>query len=94
MTVENNVIKNAGISAGGVGPIPMFLEKASAFLVGKPVSESLINEAVAIAIDEISPISDARGAAEYKRLLLGQLIKGHFIKLFPGLDVDKILLRS
>jgi len=32
---------------------------------------------------EISPISDARGTAAYKRLLLGQLIKAHFLTIFP-----------
>ena len=34
-------------------------------------------------MSEISPISDARGTAEYKRLLLRQLIFAHFILLFP-----------
>ncbi|MDZ7635148.1 MAG: hypothetical protein U5L72_12280 [Bacteroidales bacterium] len=33
--------------------------------------------------EEISPISDARGSAEYKRLLLRQLLIAHFLKLFP-----------
>ncbi|MBT5115607.1 MAG: (2Fe-2S)-binding protein, partial [Candidatus Marinimicrobia bacterium] len=32
---------------------------------------------------EISPISDVRGSADYKRLLLRQLFYAHFIKLFP-----------
>ena len=40
---------------------------------------------------EISPISDARGSAAYKKLLLGQLIKAHFITLFPALNVEKLL---
>ncbi|HOW31657.1 MAG TPA: hypothetical protein PLP88_08825, partial [Bacteroidales bacterium] len=32
---------------------------------------------------EISPISDIRGSAKYKRLLLRQLFIAHFIELFP-----------
>ena len=84
ITIENGVITDAGISAGGVGPIPMFLQKASEFLKGKNISEEIINEAIATAQTEISPISDARGTAEYKRLLLGQLIKAHLSSLFPG----------
>jgi xanthine dehydrogenase small subunit len=91
ITLDGNVMTEAGISAGGVGPVPMFLQKASAFLKGKNTSENIIHETVAIALDEISPISDARGRAEYKRLLLGQLIKAHFIKLFPGLDAEQLL---
>ncbi|HEX8462921.1 MAG TPA: FAD binding domain-containing protein, partial [Segetibacter sp.] len=88
---ENNVIIEASISAGGVSPIPLYLEKASGFLQGKILSEELIIEATEVAQTEISPISDARGTAEYKRLLLNQLIKAHFIVLFPEIEVVKLL---
>jgi xanthine dehydrogenase small subunit len=40
---------------------------------------------------EILPISDARGTKEYKRLLLGQLIKAHFITLFPSLETTNLI---
>jgi xanthine dehydrogenase small subunit len=91
ITMNGNTIVEAGISAGGVGPIPMFLEKTCAFLKGKQLSENIIEEAIAIAQTEISPISDARGTKEYKRLLLGQLIKAHFITLFPEIQAEKVL---
>ena len=71
------------ISAGGVGPVPMILEKTSEFLQGKIVSNDIIKQAIEIMNSEISPISDARGNKEYKSLLLGQLIKSHFITLYP-----------
>ena len=91
ISIDNERIVAAGISAGGVGPIPMYLRKASEFLNGKIISEELINEVIEIGQTEISPISDARGTAEYKRLLLGQLIRGHFMELFPGLNIEKIV---
>lgn len=69
------------ISAGGVGPVPMLLNETSAYLTGKTIDEDIIEEAIAIAQTEITPISDTRGSAAYKRLLLGQLIKAHFITL-------------
>jgi xanthine dehydrogenase small subunit len=34
-------------------------------------------------LSEIAPISDTRGSAQYKRLLLQQLLYAHFVKLFP-----------
>jgi xanthine dehydrogenase small subunit len=71
------------ISAGGVGPIPMLLKATSAYLSRKSINENSLEEAIEIAQTEISPISDTRGSAEYKRLLLGQLIKAHFITLYP-----------
>jgi xanthine dehydrogenase small subunit len=92
LTVENDLITGAGISAGGVAPIPMYLEKTSNFLIGKEVREHIVAETIQIAQLEISPISDARGTAEYKRLLLSQFIKAHFLTLFSGLEVDKILI--
>ncbi len=71
-------------SAGGVSPVPLYLEKTGAFLTGRPVSADVIRQACRVMHDEISPITDARGSAEYKRLLLRQLLIAHFAKLFPG----------
>lgn len=89
--VKGGVIAEAGISAGGVGPVPAFLPGASSLLEGRQVDENLVREIVEKARAEISPISDARGTVVYKRLLLGQLIKAHFITLFPNLSVDTLL---
>ncbi|MFD2934521.1 FAD binding domain-containing protein [Spirosoma flavum] len=92
ITVEGDVITNVRLSAGGVAPIPKQLPQTAEFLTGKLLTEALINEATAIAQTEIAPISDARGTETYKRLLLSQLIKAHFIKLFPALDVRRLLV--
>jgi xanthine dehydrogenase small subunit len=70
------------ITAGGVGPIPMYLKNTSDYLSTNKISEPVIIEACAIAEKEISPITDVRGSAAYKTLLLQQLIKAHFIVLF------------
>ncbi|MDQ6812459.1 MAG: FAD binding domain-containing protein [Bacteroidota bacterium] len=91
ITVAEGFIKVAHLSAGGVGPIPMFLKETSLYLQGKPINEDVIARAISIADREVSPISDARGTATYKRLLLGQLIKAHFLTLFPHLQVEKLL---
>ncbi|MEJ7673549.1 MAG: hypothetical protein WKF59_12790 [Chitinophagaceae bacterium] len=58
----------------------------------KKVTAELIDEAIEIAQSEISPISDARGSEDYKRLLLTQLIKAHFITLFPKLEKQKTVI--
>jgi len=54
-------------------------------LKGKKVNEETILQLIEIVQKDISPISDARGSAEYKKFLLGQLIKAHFMELFPEL---------
>jgi len=91
ITMDEDRIGSAAISAGGVGPVPMYLEKTSIFLSGQFVSEELIYKAIEIAHIEISPISDARGTKEYKTLLLGQLIKAHFLVLFPGIKFSNLI---
>ena len=91
VVTDGDIISSAGLSAGGVGPTPAYLSLSSDFLIGKKISVELITALTAIVQTEILPISDARGTATYKRLLLSQLIKAHFITLFPWLDVQKIM---
>ena len=83
LQIENDCITEAHLSAGGVGPTPAYLIKSVTFLKGKSINENTINEVISIAQTEISPISDTRGTAAYKRLLLVQLIKAHFL-IFSG----------
>ncbi|HEY4111057.1 FAD binding domain-containing protein [Puia sp.] len=91
LTVDGDTIRQAHCSAGGVGPIPLYLQKTSQFLAGHQISAALVDAAIDSALTEISPISDVRGTAEYKRLLLGQLIKAHFITLFHHLPEEEWL---
>lgn len=83
LKVDNNLVTEAFVAAGGVGPIPMFLARTSEFLKGKAISEEVLKAAAEVAQQEIAPISDARGTAQYKRLLLRQLFYAHFIAFFP-----------
>lgn len=71
------------LSAGGVGPVPLYLSRTANYLTGKEITCDHIRQAASIAQTEISPISDIRGSANYKHLLLRQLIFAHFITLFP-----------
>ena len=85
LRVEKAVIVEAHVSAGGVAPIPLYLTKTSAFLQGKTPGtwSEWFPEAQEILQSEISPISDVRGTAAYKKLLLKQLFHAHFMELFP-----------
>ena len=83
--VSGGVIDRATISMGGVAPIPLVLSRTGGFLRGKPIHVDTIRDALPIAQSEVSPISDVRGSADYKRLLVNQLIIAHFTELFPDL---------
>ncbi len=82
LEMSGKTIAGARISAGGVAPVPLLLRQASAFLAGKKVSAAVVRKMAAIASREITPISDVRGSAAYKRALLRRLLAAHFLTLF------------
>ena len=90
--VIDNIITDIHISAGGVSPIPLYLENTSQFLLDKRIKMDTVIEALQIIQSEIFPISDVRGSENYKRLLLNQLFKAHFIELFPELITVEVLM--
>ena len=83
--IEDEQIISCHLSAGGVGPTPLYLVKSSEFLIGKSIEVETIQQLLAIIQTEISPISDARGTDIYKRILLNHLVKGHFSIWYPQL---------
>ena len=76
-------VRQVGLAMGGVAPIPLFMEQTTQYLLGRPISTDTVQGAIDVAQDEVSPISDIRGSAEYKRLLVRQLLIAQFTTLFP-----------
>ncbi len=88
--LKEGLLQDVHLSIGGVGPIPTYLHQTSAFLAKKVLSENLIKTAIPILNSEIAPISDARGAADYKRLLARQL----FIAQFLGVEAIDLVFEK
>lgn len=87
--IENNRFTSVRISAGGVAPMPILLEKTARELEGKPSMPrdahglaELALRVSAAAEAEVKPISDVRGSAEYRKRMTGRLILAHFARLF------------
>ncbi len=76
-------ITKVHLSAGGVAPFPLYLAETCAYLLGQTVCLETVKTAAEITLSEIAPISDSRGSAQYKGLLLKQLLYAHFVKCFP-----------
>ena len=66
---------SARIALGAVAPTPLFAEEAGALLVGKEISDEVINAAAEAAKAVARPISDMRGTAEQRRHLVGALTR-------------------
>lgn len=93
ITITNDVIEDIHLSAGGVAPFPKYLANTASYLKGKRIDEIILKEAIGIMNAEVVPISDARGTAEYKRLLLRQLFLAHIIEAGASKPVQKILVQ-
>jgi len=76
-------IRSARLAVGGVAEIPLLLDKTGQLLTDKELDVELLFEALAWAQKEIAPISDIRGSADYKRLLVRQQLLAHFMRGFP-----------
>ena len=68
-------IQSSRIVLGCVGATPMRARKAEALIRGNKLTAELAQEAGAIASQECSPTSDLRGSEQYKRAIVGTLVK-------------------
>jgi carbon-monoxide dehydrogenase medium subunit len=77
LTLEtgDETIQTARIVLGCVGATPVRARKGEALLAGKRVTAELAAEAGTVAAQECNPISDLRGSEQYKRAIVGTLVK-------------------
>ena len=75
LTMDGNVCKDAAIALGCVGLTAIKAKDAEEALRGRPLTEKTIASAMEAARAAADPQSDMRGSADYKRNLVGALVK-------------------
>jgi carbon-monoxide dehydrogenase medium subunit len=75
ISLRGDLIEKALIVLGAVAPTPVLALKASEFLCGQPLSESLFDKAASLATHAAEPISDIRGSASYRKELIPVLTR-------------------
>ena len=75
LTMEGEICKDAAIALGCVGLTAIKAKDAEAALRGQRVTEKTLATAVEAARAAAEPQSDMRGSADYKRTLVGSLVK-------------------
>lgn len=63
----HDLCKDIRIVMGSVGPIPFRSKRAEEFIRGQKINDDLIEKAALIASEDIQPITDLNGTAEFKR---------------------------
>jgi xanthine dehydrogenase small subunit len=74
MRMSGERIEQIRIAYGGVGPMVVRLPRTETFLTGKIGTRELFVEAGNIAREEVTPISDVRGAEAYRRTLAKNIL--------------------
>jgi len=84
LTLEpgNEMIQLARVVLGCVGATPVRVRGAEEILIGKRLSLDSAIEAGKTASQECDPITDLRGSAEYKRAIVGTLVKRAAVKAY------------
>lgn len=75
LTLEQEAIQRARVVLGCVGPTPVRARKAEAMLSGINVTSKLAATVGKQASEECSPTNDLRGSEQYKRAIVGTLVK-------------------
>jgi carbon-monoxide dehydrogenase medium subunit len=71
---EKGVARRARIGLGAVAPVPMLALEAGTAVEGTEMSPDVLENAGALAAAACSPISDARGTADYRRQVVAVLV--------------------
>ena len=72
---EDGVARDVRVAFGSLAPVPLSGRETEAALEGQALEGAALQGAAAIAAAEVSPISDIRGSAEYRRVLAGEFLR-------------------
>lgn len=72
---DGGSVQQAYLGVGGAHPVPCVLEEIEEFLIGKQLTDSLINEASSQVADYLEPEDDLHGTAEYRKELAVELMR-------------------
>ncbi len=75
LKANKNKISDTRIAMGSVAPTPVRLDDVETFLADKTVTENFADEAGRLAAAQITPITDLRASAEYRKAMAHTLTR-------------------
>ena len=88
MQLDGDIITEAALAFGAVGPTVLRARNTEKFLIGREFSEATMFEAGELATAEVTPISDVRGSEDYRL----QLTRNVFVKFYLEHQPDAVLV--
>ncbi len=85
-STAGGICRDARLVVGASTPIPMRMRRAEAFLEGRTVTWAVAGEAARIVANDITPVSDLRGSADFRRAMVRVNVGRTVAELF-GLDM-------
>lgn len=85
---EGTLCRQARIAVGASVPVPARLRRAEAFLEGRTVTPAVAAEVADMVTQDIEPVSDLRGSADYRREMVRAVTRRTVAELF-GLSIDE-----
>jgi len=89
LVVENGVVADAAIAVGSCSAVARRLLGVEAALRGQQVTAALADAVLSAPIDELSPIADVRGSAEYREQAAREIVT-RAVRAAIGLDQGKV----
>jgi carbon-monoxide dehydrogenase medium subunit len=86
LTLEREKVRSASIALGSVSPTIIHASTAEEYLLGKKLSERIIQRAAEITAEASRPIDDLRGSAAYRRAMVAVLTKRGLTSLADGTE--------
>jgi xanthine dehydrogenase small subunit len=87
MRLDGHMISDAKIAYGAVGPTILRAQRTEDFLCGLPFTEATMRQAGDFAVDEVAPISDVRGSADYRYQLTRNVLLKFYHEQQPAVLV-------
>lgn len=75
LRLEDGLVREARIALGGIGGMPVLAPGAAAALLGQPPNEATARRAAEIAAADCEPEGDIHAPAEYRRDLVGTMLR-------------------
>ncbi len=75
LTMDGGICRKCRLAVGAVAPVPLRLKDVEKKIEGQKIDKDLLKEVERMVCEAVSPITDVRSTAEYRRTVSGVLIR-------------------